>query len=113
MMSSPAHGVHTTPLRHANADFSSRKKQNPIPATLPQRPKNFNSYGKETTIMLNTFNVIKPPTTPVHQYDIAYSGDGKDYTRRIFLRKLWNSQAVKAELGEPNMWIWDGHKLAW
>ncbi|UPX19247.1 Protein argonaute [Ascochyta rabiei] len=85
-----------------------------VPAALPQRPKNFNTYGKETTIMLNTFNVIKSPNTIVHQYDVAYSGDAKDYTKRALLQKIWKSKTVKSELGEPaNLWIWDGHKLAW
>lgn len=63
--------------------------------------------------MLNTFNVIKPPSIPVHQYDVAYSGDGKDYTKRNFLRKIWKSKAIKSELGESDLWIWDGNKLAW
>lgn len=85
-----------------------------IPAALPQRPNGFNSYGKETTITLNTFNVTKSPNTVVHQYDVAYSGDAKDYTKRKLLQRIWTSKAVKSELGEPaNLWIWDGHKLAW
>jgi eukaryotic translation initiation factor 2C len=37
-----------------------------VPLLLPQRPKQFNSYGKETTVMLNTFNVVKAPTTVAH-----------------------------------------------
>jgi eukaryotic translation initiation factor 2C len=107
-----------------------------LPQSLPQRPKQFNQYGKETTVMLNTFNVIKAPTTIAHQYDVSstfpppyppiilpivsnmskvvYSGDAKDYTKRVLLRKIWNSKKVKAELGEPkHLWIWDGNKLAW
>ncbi len=100
--------------RHANVIFDSHRSQISIPGTLPQRPKNFNTYGKETTLTLNTFNVIKPPNIVVHQYDIAYSGDAKDYTRRALLQKIWNSKAVKSELGEPaNLWVWDTHKLAW
>ncbi|KAF1362486.1 Piwi-domain-containing protein [Lizonia empirigonia] len=85
-----------------------------IPSALPQRPKNLNTYGKEATVTLNTFNVLKSPDTIVHQYDVAYSGDAKDYTKRKLLQKIWNSKIVKSELGEPaNLWIWDGHKLAW
>jgi eukaryotic translation initiation factor 2C len=42
-----------------------------VPSSLPQRPKQFNQYGKETTVMLNTFNVIKAPTTIAHQYDVS------------------------------------------
>lgn len=100
--------------RHANTDFNSRNSQLAIPAALPQRPKNFNTFGKETTVTLNTFNVIKAPNTTVHQYDVAYSGDSKDYTKRKLLQKIWDSRAVKSELGEPaNLWVWDGHKLAW
>lgn len=45
---------------------------------------------------------------------VVYSGDGKDYTKRALLKKIWNSKKVKAELGEPkHLWIWDGNKLAW
>lgn len=85
-----------------------------IPSALPQRPKNLNTYGKEATVTLNTFNVLKSPDTIVHQYDVAYSGDANDYTKRKLLQKIWNSKIVKSELGEPaNLWIWDGHKLAW
>ena len=100
--------------RHANMDFNSRDPQLTIPSALPQRPKNFNSYGKETTIMLNTFNVVKAPNTIVHQYDVAFSGDSKDYSKRKLLQKIWNSKVVKDELGEPkNLWVYDGNKLAW
>jgi hypothetical protein len=98
--------------RHANMDFNTRQLS--IPAALPQRPKNFNTYGKETTITLNTFNVLKAPNTVVHQYDVAYSGDAKDYTKRVLLKKIWYSKAIKDGLGEPaNLWVWDGNKLAW
>ncbi|KAK1917141.1 hypothetical protein P3342_011986 [Pyrenophora teres f. teres] len=65
-----------------------------LPDSLPQRPKNFNQYGKAATVIINTFNVLKMPNTVVYQYDVTYT--------------------VKAELGEPkNLWIWDGNKLAW
>lgn len=100
--------------RHANMIFDSHSSQLTIPAALPQRPKNFNTYGKETTIMLNTFNVVKPPNIVVHQYDVSYNGDAKDYTKRKLLQKIWSSNAVKNELEEAkNLWVWDGHKLAW
>jgi eukaryotic translation initiation factor 2C len=42
-----------------------------VPSSLPQRPKTFNSYGKETTVMLNTFNVAKAPNSIAHQYDVS------------------------------------------
>ncbi|KAG9206296.1 hypothetical protein G6514_005021 [Epicoccum nigrum] len=42
-----------------------------IPGSLPQRPKNSNTYGNEATMMPKTFNVIKPPTIMVRQYDVA------------------------------------------
>ena len=57
--------------RHANVDLNSRTTQEGIPSSLPQRPKNFNTYGKETTIMLSTFNVTNSPTIMVHQYDVS------------------------------------------
>ncbi|CAN9089423.1 unnamed protein product [Alternaria alternata] len=85
-----------------------------IPGSLPQRPKNFNQFGKAANIMLNTFNVIKAPNTVVHQYDLNYSGDALDYSKRVLLKKIWNSRGVKSELGEPNnLWVWDTNKLAW
>ena len=100
--------------RYANTDSNLRDPQLPIPSSLPQRPKNFNSYGKETTLTLNTFNVVRHPSIMVHQYDVAYSGDAKDYTKRKLLQKIWDSNTVKSALGEPaNYWVWDGHKLAW
>ncbi|KAF2129769.1 eukaryotic translation initiation factor 2C 2 [Dothidotthia symphoricarpi CBS 119687] len=84
-----------------------------IPDTLPQRPKNFNIYGKECAITLNTFNVAKAPSTVVHQYDIAWGGE-TDPTKRVLIKKIWYSKAVKAALGEPkNLWVYDGNKLAW
>ncbi|KAF2031818.1 Piwi-domain-containing protein [Setomelanomma holmii] len=87
-----------------------------IPHALPQRPKNFNTYGKEVSITLNTFNVAKVPNTVVYQYDINFTGDAQptDYTKRVLLKKIWGSRAVKAALGEPDsLWVWDGNKLAW
>lgn len=98
--------------RHANVDLNSRTTQEGIPSTLPQRPKNFNTYGKETTIMLNTFNVIKAPSMIVHQYDVSFTGDGKDYSKRALLQKIWKSKAFKSEIGD-NYLVWDGNKLAW
>ncbi|KAH6511572.1 hypothetical protein HBI81_243350 [Parastagonospora nodorum] len=88
--------------------------QSPISHALPDRPKNFNTSGRECGITLNTFNVIKTPNTIVYQYDLYFSGDSLDYTKRILLKKIWNSRGVKAALGEPgNLWIHDGNKLAW
>ncbi|KAA8613409.1 eukaryotic translation initiation factor 2C 2 [Pyrenophora tritici-repentis] len=85
-----------------------------IPESLPQRPKNFNQYGKAATVTINTFNVLQMPKAVVYQYDVAYAGDAADYSKRVLLKKIWNSPKVKAELGEPNnLWIWDGNKLAW
>ncbi|KAI8939451.1 hypothetical protein NX059_003228 [Plenodomus lindquistii] len=98
--------------RHANIGID--YDQITLPSSLPTRPKVFNSYGKETSITLNTFNVVKAPDTIVHQYDLNYTGDAQDYTKRVLLKKIWNSKGVKAALGEPtNLWVWDGHKLAW
>ncbi|KAH5703723.1 hypothetical protein HBI18_255300, partial [Parastagonospora nodorum] len=37
--------------------------QSPISHALPDRPKNFNTSGRECGITLNTFNVIKTPNT--------------------------------------------------
>jgi eukaryotic translation initiation factor 2C len=99
-------------LRHFNMDFNSPTIQEAVPSSLPQRPKNFNTYGKETTIMLNTFNVIKPPTILVHQYDVSFTGDGKDYSKRALLQKIWKSKAVKSDIGDKYC-VWDGNKLAW
>jgi eukaryotic translation initiation factor 2C len=52
--------------------------------------------------------------TIANLFKLNYSGDAKDYTKRVLLRKIWNSRGVKSELGEPkNLWICDGNKLAW
>ncbi|RAR09531.1 Piwi-domain-containing protein [Stemphylium lycopersici] len=92
------------------------------PNSLPQRPKNLNQYGKAVGITLNTFNVDKAPSTVVHQYDAShiaplplhFTGDAIDYTKRVLLKKIWNSRGVKTALGEPNnLWVWDTNKLAW
>ncbi|KAF2278534.1 Piwi-domain-containing protein [Westerdykella ornata] len=84
-----------------------------IPDSLPQRPKELNKYGRETAVALNTYNVIGAPTRIVHQYDISWS-KSVDPTKRGLIKKLWNSKAVKSQLGEPqNLWIYDGNKLAW
>ena len=99
--------------RHANMIFNSHDSQHKLPDSLPQRPKTLNTYGKECTITLNTFNVLKQPNRVVYQYDVSYAGDGKDYTKRKLLEKLWTSKAVKEVLGEKQYWVWDGHKLAW
>lgn len=45
---------------------------------------------------------------------LNYTGDAADYTKRVLLKKIWNSPTVKKELGEPaSLWVWDGNKLAW
>lgn len=45
---------------------------------------------------------------------LYYTGDAADYTKRVLLKKIWNSKAVKSALGEPaNLWVWDGNKLCW
>jgi|TARA_R110002003_G_scaffold1113_3_gene22414 eukaryotic translation initiation factor 2C len=101
--------------RHANIGVNSDFQFN-IPDALPARPKNFNSFGREVSITLNTFNVASVPDSIVFQYDVNFTGDAKpaDYTKRVLLKKIWQSRAVKAALGEPNnLWIWDGNKLAW
>jgi eukaryotic translation initiation factor 2C len=99
--------------RHANIGID-YDYQFTIPQALPQRPKNFNSFGRECGITLNTFNVVKTPNTIVHQYDVHFNGDAQDYTKRVLLRKIFRSKGVKSALGEPaNLWVWDGNKLAW
>ncbi|KAH8727196.1 Piwi domain-containing protein [Phaeosphaeriaceae sp. PMI808] len=85
-----------------------------LPRGLPERPKTFNSFGRECGITLNTFNVIKSPNTVVYQYDVNFTGDALDYTKRVLLKKIFMSNKVKEALGQPaNLWIWDGNKLAW
>lgn len=97
--------------RDFNID-TDNSKQHP-PESLPYRPTEFNKQGKEVNVTLNTFNVIQAPTVVVHQYDVAWGGE-TDYSKRALVKKIWNSKAVKAALGEPsNLWIYDGNKLAW
>jgi eukaryotic translation initiation factor 2C len=99
--------------RHANIGID-YVGQLTLPKSLPQRPKNFNNFGKECGITLNTFNVVKTPNTIVHQYDLHFTGDATDYTKRVLLKKIFHSKGVKTALGEPiNLWVWDGNKLAW
>lgn len=99
--------------RHANIAVD-LEYQFSVPSSLPQRPKNFNTFGKEALITLNTFNVLKAPNTVVYQYDLHFTGDATDYTKRVVLKKIFHSRAVKSALGEPaNLWVWDGNKLAW
>ncbi|KAF2444106.1 eukaryotic translation initiation factor 2C 2 [Karstenula rhodostoma CBS 690.94] len=84
-----------------------------IPGELPRRPGKLNSVGKPVSVTLNTFNVDKFPTQLVYQYDVSW-GSGTDATKRVLVKKIWHSKAVKAALGEPeNLWIYDGNKLAW
>ncbi|EOA89671.1 uncharacterized protein SETTUDRAFT_159260 [Exserohilum turcica Et28A] len=84
-----------------------------VPHKLPQRPQSFNPHGKAVGIVLNTFNVIKSPNTVVHQYDLHFTGDGTDYTKRALLKKIFYSRSVQKELGTNNKWIWDTNKIAW
>ncbi|KAK7193057.1 hypothetical protein DPSP01_007599 [Paraphaeosphaeria sporulosa] len=84
-----------------------------IPGELPRRPGKFNTIGKPVNVTLNTFNVDKFPTQIVYQYDISW-GTGTDASKRVLVKKIWRSKAVKDALGEPqNLWIYDGNKLAW
>lgn len=39
-------------------------------------------------------------------------GANTDSTKRVLVKKIWNSQTVKRELGN-HKWIYDGNKLAW
>jgi len=55
--------------RHANIGID--HDQITSPTAMPARPKNFNHYGKEIFITLNTFNAIKSPNTIVYQYDVS------------------------------------------
>ena len=56
--------------RHANVIVNT-DYQITLPGSLPQRPKNFNTYGRECGLTLNTFNVLKTPQSVVHQYDVS------------------------------------------
>lgn len=57
-------------LRHANIGIDHTQITSPNP--MPARPKNFNTYGKEIAITLNTFNAVKSPNTVVYQYDVSF-----------------------------------------
>ncbi|KAF1977039.1 eukaryotic translation initiation factor 2C 2 [Bimuria novae-zelandiae CBS 107.79] len=99
--------------RYRNFNLDTDIHKLTIPAELPQRPAKFNSVGKPMNVTLNTFNVNKFPNTVVYQYDVSWGGN-TDATKRVLVRKIWNSKAVKAELGEPkHLWVYDGNKLAW
>jgi eukaryotic translation initiation factor 2C len=81
----------------------------PTPTDMPSRPKDMNKLGKECTIGLNTYHVLKFPQKPVFQYDISLIGDSAD--KRMVVAKVWGSKTVKSKL-DPS-WIFDGNKLAW
>ncbi|PSN62707.1 Piwi-domain-containing protein [Corynespora cassiicola Philippines] len=84
-----------------------------LPDSLPQRPAHLNKLGREIVVRLNTFNVLQAPNTIIYQYDVSWGAD-TDATKRVLIKKIWNSRTVKKALGEPqNLWIYDGNKLAW
>ena len=58
-------------IRHNNIIVANNDDQMALPASLPQRPKNFNQYGKAATVIINTFNVLKMPNSIVYQYDVS------------------------------------------
>ncbi|KAI9830214.1 MAG: hypothetical protein M1826_005016 [Phylliscum demangeonii] len=78
-----------------------------VPTELPRRP-GFNTSGKEATIRVNSYNILKYPERAVYQYDI-HIGDGAE--SRALIRKVWQSDTVKKATGPS--WIFDGNKLAW
>jgi hypothetical protein len=59
--------------RFRNFDIDTNAFKVTIPASLPQRPAKFNTFGKEAVLTLNTFNVVQSPTLPVYQYDVRFS----------------------------------------
>jgi eukaryotic translation initiation factor 2C len=98
-------------FRHFEIDTNANKIS--VPDSLPQRPAKFNNLGTEAVVTLNTFNVVQAPNRVVYQYDVTW-GKETDATKRILVKKIWNSKACKEALGEPdNLWIYDGNKLAW
>ena len=58
--------------RHNNIIVANDDHQMTLPATLPQRPKNFNQFGRAVSVIINTFNVMKMPNAIVFQYDVSH-----------------------------------------
>lgn len=84
-----------------------------ISTTLPSRPSKPNAQGRETTVQLNTFNVLSYPKQKVYQYDVQIM-QGKtpvDDKKRTFIKKVWHSKAIQGKIGQG--WLYDGNKLAW
>jgi eukaryotic translation initiation factor 2C len=42
-----------------------------VPSSLPQRPRKFNTFGREAAVVLNTYNVVQSPSAIVNQYDVS------------------------------------------
>ncbi|KAI5361410.1 Putative PAZ domain, Piwi domain, ribonuclease H-like superfamily, argonaute, linker 1 [Septoria linicola] len=73
----------------------------------PQRQP-LSKLGQPTKVGLNTYHVESFPNIAVYQYDVMI---GNGIEKRGLIDKVWNSKAVKAEMG--NFTVFDGNKLAW
>lgn len=74
---------------------------------LQARPKP-SSLGVGIKMGLNTFTAEIAEDVKVHQYDVLI---GSGVEKRGLIQKVWQSNAIKAELGSG--FIFDGNKLAW
>lgn len=95
------------PTNFRHFDNKTNEVKYAVPSELPKRP-GMNKQGREVSIGLNTFNVLKFPTKPVYQYDVLI-GSGAE--KRGLIKKIWNSTTVQKDLGQG--WIFDGNRLAW
>ncbi|KAF2815524.1 Piwi-domain-containing protein [Mytilinidion resinicola] len=91
-----------------------------LQSTCPPRPKKASTLGREIAVTLNTYNLFGMPTKTAYQYDItivsqnpAKGTTATDPPKRGLVKKIWESKAVKQELGDGHMWLHDGNKLAW
>ncbi|KAI1004889.1 hypothetical protein K3495_g3326 [Podosphaera aphanis] len=82
------------------------------PQELTIRP-GFNTTGKQITIRVNQFKVLKWPQNDVYQYDINF---GNAAEKRGKIKAVWKSRAIQQQLNQVNRGtplLWDGHKIAW
>jgi hypothetical protein len=58
-------------VKFRNWDIDTNTWKLATPSWIPKRPAEFNKYGKEITVGLNTYNVLSYTSKPVHQYDVS------------------------------------------
>ncbi|KAL3426357.1 eukaryotic translation initiation factor 2c [Phlyctema vagabunda] len=83
---------------------------NGLGAALPGRP-GYNTQGREISIKVNQYKVLKYPQKDIYQYDIKI-GNGAE--KRGLIMKIWKSKTLQARLQKISpFWLWNGDQIAW